>query len=124
MDNRLMAGALFMALTCASGAAMAAPMQVKLSFTITDEVSDSYDVFADAMVGDQMHQLHLAQCGSVGIDQLGDDTLVTPLICDGAKLSFALTETGISVLRDGAVESAFSLDPGPYFVNGLPLLVR
>ncbi|MBU1175876.1 MAG: hypothetical protein KKH72_10790 [Alphaproteobacteria bacterium] len=102
----------------------AAPVEVEISFTVTDEVSPAYDVFADAVIGGDGHQLHVAQCDRVQLDGSSDDSLVTPVVCDGERLSFAMTEAGIAVLRDGEKLSEIGLEPGRYFVNGLPRLVE
>ena len=119
---------LFVALGALAGvsasAALAAPVEVSLSFTVTDEVSPAYDVFADAYIGGAGHQLHVAQCDTVEFDGVSSDSLVTPIMCDGARISFAMTEAGIAVMRDDDPLSEIGLAPGAYFVNGLPRLVE
>lgn len=103
---------------------LAAPVEIVLSFTVTDEVSSDFDVFADVAVAGEPNHLHVAQCETVSIDDVGDASLVVPIVCDGAHLGFVLSDAGISVLRDGERLSEIKLEPGPYFVNGLPVLVE
>lgn len=104
--------------------ALSAPVDVALSFVISDEYSEAFDIFAEYSVGEDSHRVHLSQCAAVDVDSFTENLIGTSVICDGRQLAFDVYEGGFAVISEDDLIVKVPLETGAYFLNGVPLLIE